>query len=625
MSRRATGTALALIAMVAVLMMVYFADLRWSRWVEPRPVSDTSTATHVLWAIDGVAPPRDPTAARHYSEGLQRLRRLDPMAARNHLWAASRIEPDHALTYAALSEAWGLLGFDDKAVQAATTAREVGKNLSGVARRVIEGRYHQSQRQWSRAIEAYRSLFDAHPGDLDYGLWLASAQISSGDSQNASTLLEELRQLPGAESEDPRIDLREARARLLLGDAQASRRLAEQALAKGRSIREPIVVASARVSEALALQEQGDAASKAVFDALDEAHTIYQTSDHLRGVAETLQLTAYSTQFQGDLKGAQRLLNESLAIYRQIHDQRNTAAVLLELGNLEIYLGQLDHAEALLEESLVLSQQADDRNSAVQTYVSLGVNAFYQGDLDTALARYQDALALAETLADIEGVALAQSNIAEIHLLHHEFIIARRTYTEVLAFYRQLDDRPGIAYNLFQLGQIAAASGDVFVARDRFQEALTIQSESGQTMATETTRLALAELILSQGDAVLAEKLALQAEEVFLIEDALHLAGQADALLVRALVAQGKLRAARAIFIQAHQIAADSADPQLSFAMDIAGAYLLAASDADDVAAALDILLSVVDRATEAGFPSTEFAARRAIREIEASAASPRV
>ena len=43
----------------------------------------------------------------------------------------------------------------------------------------------------------------------------------------------------------------------------------------------------------------------------------------------------------------------------------------------------------------------------------------------------------------------------------------------------------------------------------------------------------LAELVLAQGNPALAERLALEAEEVLLIEGAVNLAGLADALLAR--------------------------------------------------------------------------------------------
>ena len=63
--------------------------------------------------------PSNVEAARFYSEGLQKLRNFEPLAARDLLEKAVAADPRHAMSYAYLASAWKSLGYDQKAVAAA--------------------------------------------------------------------------------------------------------------------------------------------------------------------------------------------------------------------------------------------------------------------------------------------------------------------------------------------------------------------------------------------------------------------------------------------------------------------------------------------------------------------------
>ena len=59
--------------------------------------------------------PSNPDAVRNYSEGLNKLRIFDTMAARDLLQKAAGLDPRHALTHSALALALTSLGDDAKA------------------------------------------------------------------------------------------------------------------------------------------------------------------------------------------------------------------------------------------------------------------------------------------------------------------------------------------------------------------------------------------------------------------------------------------------------------------------------------------------------------------------------
>ena len=69
-----------------------------ARWHPPRPASSAAPSR------------RGAEAARNYSEGLERLRTFDTLAARDLLRNAVTAAPEHALSHAALAAAVGPAG-----------------------------------------------------------------------------------------------------------------------------------------------------------------------------------------------------------------------------------------------------------------------------------------------------------------------------------------------------------------------------------------------------------------------------------------------------------------------------------------------------------------------------------
>src|SRR5580704_6280305 len=121
--------------------------------------------------------PSNRDAARLYSEGLARLRVFDALEARDLLQRAIAADPKYSLAHSALAEAWSRMGYDKKAQQEARQAFELAANLSREDKLVVEGRYHEFDHQYEKAIEVYRALFTLFPDNVDYGLKLATAQV----------------------------------------------------------------------------------------------------------------------------------------------------------------------------------------------------------------------------------------------------------------------------------------------------------------------------------------------------------------------------------------------------------------------------------------------------------------
>src|SRR5262249_38860044 len=154
---------------------------------------------------------------RFYSEGMARLRVFDARAARDLLEKAVAADPGFALSHAGLATAWDQLGYEENAKTEARQAFALSSKLPRAARLLVEARYREMSREWQRAIDIYRALFEFFPDSLEYGLALANTQNSGNRWNDALATVATLRGLPAPLRDDPRIDLVEAEAAYSLG------------------------------------------------------------------------------------------------------------------------------------------------------------------------------------------------------------------------------------------------------------------------------------------------------------------------------------------------------------------------------------------------------------------------
>ena len=559
--------------------------------------------------------PRDAEAVRLYSEGLARLRQLDALAARGLFEQAIAAQPDHPMPYAALAEAWSTLGYEEEARQAAGRARELAGSLDETTRRRIEARHHAAAQEWEQAVGVYGALFASYPDDVDLGLQLAEAQIRAGEVTAAQVTIEALRRLPEPLGSDPRIDLAAARACDYQGDREHMLAFAERAARAGEALGAPLIVAEARLRQTTALQDMGE--FDRAMSSLEEAKRLFDGYGDRQGSAKALELMAHAVRGQhGDLVGARRLFSKALAGYREIGNRRRAAGVQGMLGSILINEGKLPEALDVLEQTLATFQELGDKREAAIVLNNLGFVLFMQGAWDAAIARYTESLNLSDELGNRSGVAIAYTNVAEILYVRGDLDQARKMHEEALAINREILDAVGIAYDTFRLGKVCAAKGDLFAARQRYEEALAAQTQLGEAAAAAQTRVELALVDLIEGRSERAETQARQAEEVLRNEGWSDQAALAGAVLVRSLLAQGRLAEARRMMTRLE--AGESQDRRVRLLTAITAARLRAASPQAALAAVADLDAVAAD-AQGQGYLEEHFEARLAAGEIEAA------
>lgn len=121
---------------------------------------------------------------------------------------------------------------------------------------------------------------------------------------------------------------------------------------------------------------------------------------------------------------------------------------------------------------------------------------------------------------------------------------AQRMLNEALEIQRRLNNQRPLGYVVFQLAEVAWLEGDLVRARTLHTEALTLRTKLGEKGTAAESRLALALIELEEARAAQAQALAREAYVVFEGQKATDNQAGAQAVLARALFAQGQRGAA---------------------------------------------------------------------------------
>jgi DNA-binding winged helix-turn-helix (wHTH) protein/tetratricopeptide (TPR) repeat protein/TolB-like protein len=536
-----------------------------------------------VWAVTreeaaevAIALPSKPETAKLHSEGLAKLRVFETLSARDLLQQAVTAEPDFALSHAALAAAWAQLGYDENARAEAKTAFTLSKNLSRAERLLVEGRYREMSRDWGRAIEIYRALFDFFPDNLDYGLALANAEYGANRWKDALDTVAALRQLPAPLCDDPRIDLAETDAARSLGDSKSAEAALARAADKAHAAGASLLLAKARREQAWLFENSGK--QDAVEGAIREAKQLYVAANDQLGVAAAATLEAIALERHGDYLGAKKRYEESLRIYRVSGNKQS-------LGN---------------------------------EHNNLGDVLFYLGDLAGARANYAESLRTYQEIGDQNGAALAKLGLGDVSLSMGKHGEAKAAYEEAWEICHQLGNRAREAAALAALARLQRLTGDSAAAWKNEAEAIAMFEKVGDKSEMEHVRVQLAALLLDQGKSSEAAGLAQRAAGLFEEAKAGRYAAEAKLVFSQALLADGRIAEARKIVEQVIGFAKDSHNQELELTATIVAARVQAASGkAQDVKESRICLGRVVKDASAAAFEDVVFEASLALGEVE--------
>lgn len=567
--------------------------------------------------------PKNPEAARLYAEGLAQLRAFENLAARDLFLKAVETDPNHALSHAALSECWSTLGYDRKAREEGKKALALAASLPREDQLSVEGRYRWAVREWPRAVEIYRMLWEFFPDNPDYGLNLAKAQAAAGLGKEAMATVEVLARRPLPAGGDPRIDLAEASAADNLGDLRREERAAAQAAEKGRRQGARLLTAGALLTRGSALSALGD--NRNAVTTLKEAQDIFTAVRDRQGVARVLIDLAVIERHTSSLPEAQLHAEQALEILRQTGSMQGMMQAQTNLGNVLSDRGDAAGALRAYQESLRSSRELGARRSESIVLNNIAGLLIAQGKLDEARRSYDQSLGLAHAMGDQEGEGLALGNLADLLTREGKLAPARKMAEDALAIDRKSGVKSLEGYALHQLASILVLQGDLEEGRTKLQDAMALRHELGEKVTEAESHLALAQLQLETGDAHGAETKARTIASVFHEGSSTDNEALSFSLLASALLALGKSTEAQEAAEKANALLPKVVDVAARLQSEVDSVYVggvvhaLAATRADAGKSALAVgaLEAAREKARRFGYVGLELEARLRLAELE--------
>jgi serine/threonine protein kinase/tetratricopeptide (TPR) repeat protein len=562
--------------------------------------------------------PANPEAARLYSEGLQKLRVFDALAARDLLEKAVALDPAHAPTHSALAQAWSTLGYDDKAKEQAKLALDLAANSSREERLLMEGRSHELLGEEPQAVENFRALWQFFPDRGDYGLLLIRAQVNAGRGADAAVTLASLRALSLADADAARVDLAEANIAHSQGDFKKQQAAAEQAANRGRALGANLLVAEALHIEAGACTSMGE--SDKAIQLSSQAHDLFSAAGYRLGAARSLLMTGDILFDQGNFEGARKKFEEALPVVQEIGAQKTIRGTFERIGNVLYQQGKLQESEKYYDRALRFDESVHDPVGLASDYGNIANDLDGLGDLKGALKMQQQALAAFNEIGDRRGSSETLNNLGNLFVEMGNLDDGETNYEQALAVVRQINYRAAEPYSISGMGDILLFRGELAEAEKKYEQALAICEENKDENQAAQVRASMAFIALEQKRFADGEKLARETMAVF--EKANSTGGNvfAHAMLARNLLGEGNLAEARKAAQQAMTLALQVPEKDPRYEATLADARVKAKSG--QAAAARQELEAMLASTRMYGYRLSEYNARLALVEIELASGS---
>jgi len=557
--------------------------------------------------------PSNPEAARLYSQGLQKLRLFDALAARDDLEKAAVLAPDHAPTHSALAEAWSVLGYDAKAKEQAKQAVALSAKFSPEEQLLIEGRAHELSSEMPQAVESYRSLFRSFPDNVDYGLFLVRAQLAAGRANEAEATLSDLRKLSVSEADSARINLADGNIAATQGDFKRAQALGDAAATAGRAVGANLLVAQALQMEAFAFERMGQSQNAASMS--KQARDLYVAAGDHRGAARCVLMVGDMLYDQGDYAGAKKQFDAALADFKETGARKSIRATLERIGNVFYSQGQLRESKKYYEQILGFDQEVNDPFGLASDYGNLANALDSLGDLAGALKMQQQALTAFNQVGNRRGVADTLNNLGNVLVETGDLEGAKKSFQQALSMTQEMSYRRGQPPPMAGIGDSLFAQGDLAGARKQYEQALALAKELGDEDVTAQVNVSLAAVALAEKRFMDGAALAQQGAAGYEKAGSWGSGAWGEAMLARNLLGAGKTAEAQSAAAKAIQLSQQSGAQTPRYEAALADARVRVKTG--KVAEARKELETVLSSAHKLEYRLYEYQARLALAEIE--------
>jgi tetratricopeptide (TPR) repeat protein len=257
----------------------------------------------------------------------------------------------------------------------------------------------------------------------------------------------------------------------------------------------------------------------------------------------------------GDVRGALSVARAAQTLAEQPgFTDLDRAQVLYRLGVYRYKLSSITSATALLGEALVLAERSELPCDRLRAHILEWRSRCHRRQRDWEAARedIERALELAEGLTDRPTIAHVYFQASLVAERQGQWVLARSYAERAKAIYEEVADQQSVGRLLNNLGGLTFLLGKPEQAIDYLKRAFATAIEVGSQVDAAQAISSLAQVHLRTGEHRLAEK---QAREALSLLDGrvdfLDELGNAELVLGRALLEQGKLDDAEDAFARA--------------------------------------------------------------------------
>lgn len=557
--------------------------------------------------------PSDPDARRLYAEGLDKLRRLDTLAAKDSLEQAIIVDPRFAPAHSALAAAWSALGYDLKAKEEAKKASDLTASLSREEQLSIEARYYEMAQERPKAAETLRTLVSFFPDDLDYGIRLATVQMLADQNPEALATLAKLRKLPDPLSNNPRLDILESQIVGHQGNFKRALEIAENAVRKSKTIGAQFLLAQSLMLKTSYLERLGSA--DAALATASEMKQVATDAGISRSVGVSLLLSGDVLYDKGDYSSARERFENALSIFQEIGDRRNQGQSHERIGNVYHDQGKFAQSQNEYTRALDAYREVQWPTGISSATGNLANTLDAMGDLNGSLKMHREALRVFQEIGYKRAIASELNNIATVQQEMGNLKAAAEGHRQALALHKEAGHQRGEMYATAGLGEVLLSQGRLDEARRQYEAARALGAKIEENDETARFDTAIATIDILQQRMAEAEPLLRHAISEFQKDKDPEGSVLAYSQLARILLAQNKRAEAAEAGKQAEAYAGQITSLGPQFELGLVMAELEAGNGKRD--AARKRILDLLERARRGGYAQYILELRRELIGLE--------
>jgi eukaryotic-like serine/threonine-protein kinase len=393
-------------------------------------------------------------ALRDYNRGMQLLRQGNNLEAKKQLEAATKEDPQFAVAYSRLGEAYATLGYDTDAEQASRRALDLSQNLPPAQRYFIEASLARITKDNQKAIVDYENLAKSFPDNLDAQSALGSLYEDAGDWNKARSCYENVLKAGGRNLVGL---LAIGRVEIKAGNPQKSLDPLDQArhLAIELDNQEQLALILQATGIAYKLMNKPAEALRNYQDSM----AISQRLGQKRGVAASLVEIAQVQLSLGKPDAVLTAYNDALKIRQEIGATKEAGDTLIDLGDLYLESGHPDRALQMFKESLQIQRDAGDQTNLALCLSNIGTTYLRMTENEDALPYLQQALQIREKLSVPGDIAQTLHDLGAVYVNLGQYEQAMTSYMRGLELYRKADEKQGIGAMSNSIGLVFEEQG----------------------------------------------------------------------------------------------------------------------------------------------------------------------